>query len=587
MELTGFAGRWDAPDAVAAMRRHLAAASGHGSSAAQGDCHAPALFEQDDIIIAVRGSPNLPPRELLRAYRERGAGLLESLSGSFALAAVDRARRRVLLAVDRMGIERLAYSARSGGIVFSSSLAAVARCPTVGARLRPQALFEFLLLHMVPAPGTVYEGVAKLRAGTCVVFEDGRVTTRRYWTPEFPQRTDAPFAALREDLRNSLTLAVRDCRPDAATGAFLSGGLDSSTVAGLLGSVTARPPRTFSIGFGVESHDELNYARIANRHFGGVACEYQVTPDDIVTAIPLIAGAFDEPFGNSSAVPTYFCAKLAAEAGVTHLLAGDGGDEHFGGNERYARQRVFEAYWRLPAGLRRTLIEPVAGWITAESRIVPLRKFRSYVQQARIPMPERLESWNLVYRTDPAAMLDPELLRAIDPRAPFAAMDEVYHDSKAATLLDRMQCFDWQYTLSDNDLRKVGVMCRAAGIRVSFPMLDQRVIELALRVPARLKLRGLELRTFFKRAMAGFLPPATIAKRKHGFGLPFGAWLKTDAGLADLVYGLLSDLRRRHIVHAPFVDELIAGHRTGHASYFGYAIWDLAMLEAWLQRHAA
>jgi asparagine synthase (glutamine-hydrolysing) len=586
MELTGFAGLWQEPGAVQAMRRHLAAASGQGPSATPCDCHAPTLLEQDDIIIAVRGSPSLPPRELLLAYRERDAGLLQSLTGSFALAIVDRSRRRVLLAIDRMGIERLAYSVRADGIVFSSSVAAVAHCPAVGAGLRSQALYEFLLLHMVPAPGTVYEGVDKLRAGTCVIYEDGRARTQRYWAPRFAATADAPLPVLEEELRNSLTAAVADCHPDASTGAFLSGGLDSSTIAGLLGAVSSRPPRTFSIGFGVAAYDEMKYAGIANRHFGAIASEYQVTPDDIVTAIPLIAGAFDEPFGNSSAVPTYFCAKLAADAGVTHLLAGDGGDELFGGNERYVRQRLFEAYWQLPAGLRRSLIEPVSRWIAPESRIMPLRKFRSYVDQARIPMPERLESWNLVYRTDPDVMLEPGFRRAIDPRAPFASMDEVYRGTAAATLLDRMQGFDWQYTLSDNDLRKVGVMCRAAGVRVSFPMLDQRVIDLSLRVPARLKLQGMKLRTFYKRAMDGFLPAAIIAKTKHGFGLPFGDWLRTHRGLADLVYGLLADLKRRHIVRGAFVDELIDGHRTGHASYFGYAIWDLAMLEAWLQQQA-
>jgi asparagine synthase (glutamine-hydrolysing) len=170
---------------------------------------------------------------------------------------------------------------------------------------------------MVPAPGTVYEGVHKLRAGTCVAFDDGRATTRRYWTPEFPASADAPLTALAEDLREGLALAVRDCHPDAATGAFLSGGLDSSTVAGLLGAVTGRPPRTFSIGFGVESYNELEYAGIAARHFGAVASEYQVTADDVVTAIPLIAGAFDEPFIGGS----YVLLREAGRRGRHHAAA--------------------------------------------------------------------------------------------------------------------------------------------------------------------------------------------------------------------------------------------------------------------------
>ncbi|MGQ0384071.1 MAG: asparagine synthetase B family protein [Gammaproteobacteria bacterium] len=586
--MKGFAGRWPERGSDQAVRRHLASAGGPGIAGPTGvDCHAPALFEQDDIIVAARGQPSLAPRELLDAYRSHGAECLDRLTGAFSIAIIDRPRKRALLAVDRMGIERMAFGLRDDGIVFSSSVAAVARCRGIDAGLRPQSLYDFLLLHMVPAPATVHAGVQKLRAGTCVVYEGGRVATRRYWTPRFADRADASFPALHEELKRSLTSAVRDCHPDEQTGAFLSGGLDSSTVAGLLGLVSARPPRTFSIGFGVEAYNELQYAAIANRRFRALASEYRVRPEDVVTAIPLIAAAFDEPFGNSSAVPTYFCAKLAADAGVNHLLAGDGGDELFGGNERYARQRVFEAYGRVPSLLRRALIEPVARRIRADSTWTWPRKFRSYVDQARIPLPERLESWNLVYRTDPESMLEPEFRRSIDPRAPLCDMGEVYRDSAADSLLDRMQAFDWQYTLSDNDLRKVGVMCRAAGVRVSFPMLDQRVIDLSLRVPARHKLRGLELRTFYKRAMADFLPPEIIAKTKHGFGLPFGDWLKSHAGLAELIHGLLAALKRRRIVRADFIDGLISGHRTGHASYFGYAIWDLAMLEAWLQSHGS
>lgn len=165
---------------------------------------------------------------------------------------------------------------------------------------------------------------------------------------------------------------------------------------------------------------------------------------------------------------------------------------------------------------------------------------------------------------------------------PFSALTEVCRESVAVIFLDRMQSFDWQYTLSDNDLRKVGVMCGLAGVRVSYPMLDQRVTDLALRGPAVMKLKGLNLRTFYQRAMESFLPPAIIARTKHGFGLPFGDWLKSHAGLADLIHGWLSDLKRRRVVRTAFID----GHRTGHASCFGYAIWDLAMLEAWLQAQA-
>lgn len=587
MKLIGFAGRWPEPNNHETLGRYAASVARQTPLNGHNDCFAPRMHTEDDITIAVRGRPSAPPVEILKAYRDKGTGLLEHLTGSFALAVIDRSSPLVLLALDRMGIERLAYSASANGIVFSTSAEAVASCPAVAAPLRPQALFDYLLLHMVPAPETVFENVKKLRAGTYALFKDSRVTTDRYWVPRFAEKKRESFANLKMELRNCLSRAIADCRPTIRTGAFLSGGLDSTTVAGLLGAVTGRAPRTFSIGFGVDDYDELAYADIANHHFGAIATRYHVTADDVVSAFQSIAAAFDEPFGNSSAVPTYFCAKLAADNGVTHLLAGDGGDEIFAGNERYARQRIFEAYGVIPRSLRKRIIEPLTERLSPEIGFTPLRKLRSYVDQARIPIPERLESWNFIYRTDLDAMLDPDFRASIDTRSPLRTMAEVFAAAPGHSLLDRMLFYDWQYTLSDNDLRKVGVMCELAGITVSYPMLDQRVVDLSLRVPAAMKMKGLRLRSFYKQAMRDFLPPEIIAKRKHGFGLPFGIWLKTDHGLAELVYGLLSDLKRRGIVRARFLDDLIGQHRTGHASYYGYAIWDLAILEAWLQARGA
>jgi asparagine synthase (glutamine-hydrolysing) len=209
------------------------------------------------------------------------------------------------------------------------------------------------------------------------------------------------------------------------------------------------------------------------------------------------------------------------------------------------------------------------------------------VDQARIPMPERLESWNFMYRTDLAQMLDPQFQAAIDTRAPLRTMAALYEAAPASSLLHKMLFYDWQFTLSDNDLRKVGTMCAAAGVKVSYPMLDPAVLDLSIEVPPHQKISGHELRSFYKKAMSDFLPGEIIRKTKHGFGLPFGVWLKTHARLADLIYSYLSSLKSRRIVRAAFLDKLIEEARTGHPGYYGYAIWDLAMLEAWLQAHAA
>ncbi len=594
-QIFGYAGRWAMHD-PAALRLHAPAGLETAEIAPIGALLAARhVARSGELLIAVRGQPvwtrngrytrdGTDTEGLLAAYQARGKALLEDLRGRFSLAIVDGGRREVLLAIDPMGIERLCWAVVDDKLVFSDSAEAIANFPPLRAPLRAQAVHDFLLMHMIPAPDTVYKGVHKLEPGEQILFANGRANLSRFWKPRFSERPES-FETLKTDLRGVLDTAVARCRPDVQTGAFLSGGLDSSTVAGVLGKVSGKAARTFSIGFGVESHDEIRYARISARHFGCDSTEYNVTADDIVAAFDRIAAAYDEPFGNSSAVPTLFCAQLAAKAGIGHLLAGDGGDELFGGNERYAKQQVFELYGALPSWAQRGVLEPLSRAIAPDSAITPLRKLRSYVDQARIPLPERLETWNLFYRTPHAEIFEPEFAEGIDTRRPIDTMARVYGKAPDATLLNRMLHYDWHITLADSDLRKVITMCDLAGVQVSFPMLDPEIIDLSLRVPTRMKMEGRELRSFYKRAMTGFLPQEVIGKQKHGFGLPFGAWLKEHAPLRELIFGHLKRLGERGIVRRSFLDRIVSEHATGDSGYYGYAIWDFAMFEAWLLAH--
>lgn len=592
----GFAGRWPRHD-PATLRLHTPAGlEAIGIAPMGANIAARSIARYGNLLVAVRGQPvwarggrysreHADSEGILAAYRERDTGLLTELRGRFSLAILDGDRRRALLAIDPMGIERLCWTVVEGGLAFSDSAEAVATFPPVSAPLRAQAVHDFMLMHMIPAPDTAFEGVHKLEPGVQLVFENGRPNLKRFWTPGLVERTNESFNTLKSGLRSGLDAAVARCDPDSATGAFLSGGLDSSTVAGVLGKVSGRPARTFSIGFGVESHDEIRFARISARHFGCDATEYNVTADDVVSAFDRIAAAYDEPFGNSSAVPTLLCAQLAAKAGINHLLAGDGGDELFGGNERYAKQQVFELYGALPSWARRGLLEPLSRVIAPDSTITPLRKLRSYVDQARIPLPERLETWNLFYRTPHAEIFEPEFAKGIDTRRPIENMARVYGEAPECTLLNRMLHYDWHFTLADSDLRKVITMCDLAGVQVSFPMLDPELVEYSLRVPSRMKMEGRELRSFYKRAMSGFLPQEVIGKQKHGFGLPFGVWLKNHAPLRELVFGHLKRLGERGIVRRSFLEKMTDEHAAGEPGYYGYAIWDFAMFEAWLAAH--
>jgi asparagine synthase (glutamine-hydrolysing) len=522
--------------------------------------------------------------ELLTEFERAGVATLPRLAGDFSLVYCDFQSGRCVLAVDRMGIRPLSFASLPSGLVFASSTLAVARHAAMQARVDAQALYDFLFYHMVPSPATIFHGVQKLAPAHYVEFDGGTLRSTCYWNPQFSDRAGSSPDHLAGELRATLDRAVSRCSPDESTGAFLSGGLDSSTVAGVFSRLPGSTRKSFSIGFDVPQYDELTFARIAARHFNLDAHEYQVTPADIVQSLESIASAYDEPFANSSAVPTLFCARLAANHGMKRLLAGDGGDEIFAGNERYARQHLFEAYGRLPRGMRTGVIEPLLR--SPLGRIPYLGgKLRSYIEQALIPLPRRLETWNFLYRVPPASVLEPQFLSAIDTEHPYRIAEETYQAARTRSLVDRMMYFDWKFTLADNDLRKVNVMCALAGVEVDYPMLDSEVVEFSTRVPGDLKLKGGRLRYFYKRAMEGFLPGEIISKEKHGFGLPFGNWLQHSAELQQLVYPALAALGARRIVRQGFVDELIRSQQTGHASFFGYMVWVLLSLELWLRRN--
>jgi len=266
------------------------------------------------------------------------------------------------------------------------------------------------------------------------------------------------------------------------------------------------------------------------------------------------------------------------------LLAGDGGDEIFGGNERYARQQVFDFYYNVPGILRSGLLQPASKVLAVGRGFKPFGKFVSYVEQARIPLPERLESWNFVYR-EGNRMLEPQFAASVDPRAPFRLMHDVYTAAPSKSTLHKMLYYDWQYTLSDSDLRKVNTMCELAGVRVSYPMLDARVIDLANRVTPAQKMERLALRSFFKKAMRGFLPAEILDKSKHGFGLPFGLWLQQSPRLAQQIDSNLAGLRSRGIVRPDFIDRLRSLHGEEDARYYGVLVFTLSMLEQWFAEH--
>ncbi len=578
--------------------RVLSAVRDRGGVAALAHPRRAGRYQLEDRLIAYEGDPrcNLPGFEgrahgpewaaaLGEAHRSHGDDLLNHLHGPFALAILEPAKRRALLAIDRLGIRPLAFAPIGAQLVFGSRLDALAAYPGFAPTLDPQALFSYLYFHQIPSPQCIFRGVQKLRPAERIIVSDSDVRRELYWEPNYDDSAAAGEGALAAALRSQLEESVRHCLDDRPTGSFLSGGLDSSTVTGYLAKVSGEPVDAYAIGFDAKGYDEMSYARASARHFEARLHEHYVTPDEVVKAVPLIASAYDEPFGNASAVPTYYCARMAREDGKQLLLAGDGGDEIFAGNARYARQEVLDFYQRVPRWLRGRVVEPLALRSPAASRIAPLRKLRSYVEQAITPMPARLEAYNFLHREPLSQLLHPDFLAAVDPDLPLRQLGEVYERAHASSMLKRTMHLDLKFTLADNDLRKVSRMGELAGVDVGYPMLDEPLVALAAHIPSRLLLKRLQLRSFYRRTLQDFLAPETLAKQKHGFGLPFGLWMAEHRTLQELAYQSLDALKRRDILKKSYLDDLFARHRDDHAAYYGVMVWLLMVLEQWLISH--
>ena len=571
------------------------ACAGFGAVAAASVVGDVDVFQDGEQLVAIWGHARFTNDELAelaqrngiahalaQGYGRQQAKVFSALSGTFSLAILNGRSDEAVLAIDRMGTHPLCYGVAGGRLAFGSTLDAISALPGSRPELDRQAIYDYVYFHMVPGPGTIHAGVRRLLPGQYLTYRRGNVQTGRYWEMRFIENERRSFPELKETFLTVLRDSVRKAAGDGTVGAFLSGGTDSSTLAGMLGEVTGRPARTYSIGFAAKGFDEMDYARIAARHFGTQHHEYYVTPDDVVNAIPRIAAVYDQPFGNSSAVPTFYCAKLAQDDGINTLLGGDGGDELFGGNERYAKQRLYSLYSDLPASLRKGVLEPIAFVLPAVSLI---GKAQRYMRNASQPMPARYDNYNLLERLGPANVFTAGFLAAVDPHLPKALMAQTYHEAHAESLLNRMLALDLKYTLADNDLPKVTRMCELAGVDVRFPMLDDAVVAFSASLAPELKLKGTQLRYFFKQALRGFLPDEIITKKKHGFGLPFGHWLQTYGPLGQIAGDSLASLKKRDIIRPQFIDELTSVHVQSHADYYGTMVWVLMMLEQWLQQH--
>lgn len=520
-------------------------------------------------------------------YRRDSSAFPNRLRGAFAVALWLPVQRRLVLAIDRFGFRRLYYATTASGIAFSSRLQGVFTLPDLPRDADPDAAYAYMNFGTVPAPQSMYRAVQRLLPGHVLQWHNGSVSVEPYWDvryTETPRARRVAAAELVERTEDAVrhALAGSDLKH---TGSFLSGGTDSSTVVGLMTRLTGERIHAFSIGFREPRYNELHYAEAAARQFDASHYTQIVTADEAFTSLPDLVSAYDEPFGNNSAIATYLCAQLARQAGMRVMLAGDGGDEIFGGNDSYRRDQVLARYGLIPHPLRRWLEPALRTWPLSEAALIG--KARRYVQRASLPNPDRFYSNEFFFAQERAWVLAPEFRAATTPTWPWDVARRHYRAAPAAAELNRLLYVDVKITLGDNDLLKVTRAAELAGIGVRFPLLDHPLVEFMATLPVREKVRGTEKRYLFKRAFASLLPAEILAKAKHGFGLPISGWLKTHAPFRDLARDMLlsADCLQRGYFAPGAVESLFRLHADDPTPYYGDLLWTLLMLELWHRHH--
>lgn len=525
---------------------------------------------------------------IVHAYEEYGERCVDHFRGMFAFAVWDARRRRLFLARDRLGKKPLFYTVADGQFVFASELQGLLAHPAVRREVDPTAVDDYLTYGYVPAPKSAFRGVFKLPPAHTLTLdlsaggEPAIPKVARYWRLAYEPKPEVDEREAVEELARVLTEAVRlRMVADVPLGALLSGGVDSGVVVALMSGLSARPVKTFSIGFDERAFDELPQARLVAERYRTDHHELVVRADAL-EILPTLVRHYGEPYADSSAVPSYYVSQLTRRH-VTVALNGDGGDECFGGYERYLGMLVADRYRRLPWLVRRGVIEPAAALIPDSlPRRNRLRQAKRFLDGAARGPVERYTRW--------VSYFGPERKRTL--YAPGFAAAVARHDAPAwlaglfaeaagvaATPLDRVLAVDVRSYLPEDLLVKMDVASMANSLEARSPFLDHRVMEFAARLPARLKVRGRTQKYLLRRLAGRLLPAANLGRRKMGFGVPVGEWMR--GRLRPLVEDTVLSARAaaRGYFRAEEVSRLCREHFGGkdHSSQ----LWALLWLELW------
>jgi asparagine synthase (glutamine-hydrolysing) len=502
----------------------------------------------------------------------------------FAFAIWDERTEELFLARDRVGKKPILYAHINGKLIFGSEFSALLLHPDIGRDIDTEAIHHYLSFMCVPAPLTAYRAIRKLEPGHSLRWRKGEITLERYWQADFSKKIDISEEEAGERaiqiLRDSVKVRLMS---EVPLGAFLSGGIDSSAVVALMSQESSEPVKTFSIGFEEQDFSELHHARRVAEHVGADHHEFIVRPEAL-DVLPLLVEHYGEPYADSSAIPTYYVARETRKH-VTVALNGDGGDESFAGYERYAAMRWAERYHRIPAGLRDSFVQQAVGLIprsaTKRSRVNDVQRF---LQAASLPKVQRYLKWVSVF--DTAAKEDlysedfrhqTQSIRTADLLTPW------FQRANGAGIVDAALLADINTYLPNDLLVKVDIATMAVSLEARSPFLDHHLIEFAASLPEKFKLRGLTTKYLLKRILKKLLPAENLDRRKMGFGVPIGHWLrgKLQPFLRETI--LSERALKRGLFRPEVVKQLVELHVRGERDH-SHQLWTLLMLELWFQR---
>jgi asparagine synthase (glutamine-hydrolysing) len=521
---------------------------------------------------------------IVHAYEEYGENCVTKLNGMFAFAIWDGRCEKLFLARDRIGVKPLYYFFNNRYLAFGSELKAILECRHVPRAIDRQALDAFLTFEYIPAPLSIFSEVKKLLPGHLLVLQNGKVSTRQYWDLQFnrlagdePELSQALYDLLKDAVRMRLI-------SDVPLGAFLSGGIDSSSIVCLMSEVMDRPVKTFSIGFDDPSYNELQYARTVAKHFGTDHHELTIQPD-IINLVSDLIRHLDEPLADVSIFPTYLVSKLAREH-VTVVLSGDGGDELFGGYEWYVADKIAGYCHLLPAAVRNRWLPAMVGLLPPSPRKKgAINKLKRFVEGSALPEELRHFRWStFLTEASKQNLYTEELNQSVNHHDTCSRFTAYFGNCGEADSIWREQFADVKTYLADDILVKVDRMSMANSLEARTPYLDYRVAEFAASLPSGLKLKGLQTKYLLKRCMEAKLPPSILKRKKEGFSIPMKNWLQHE--LRPMMEEVLSPCRikKEGLFNSVYVEKLKADHFNGVANN-SHQLWSLMVFEIWRQAY--